>query len=124
MSARLPRRRACDTTPLWGAALIVSVVSWGTAALCVIGCVVYAVASRHRSQCPRARAPLCLARRRRFAVLGAKLLPPTGNPILDFLRRDWYYPLLAVMCVPTTLVAVYLNWLGMKFFRHTGGRGA
>jgi phosphatidylinositol glycan anchor class Y biosynthesis protein len=57
--------------------------------------------------------------RGRFGVVGAKLLPSTGNALLDFLREDWYYPLLAVMCIPATLVAVYLNWLGMKFFQRS-----
>ena len=114
-----PRRRECDTTPLWGAALVLVTVSWGTAMLCV----------RSRRLATRQRvvggtgAPDSPPASHSFAVLGAKLLPPTGNAILDFLREDWYYPLLAVMCIPTTLVAVYLNWLGMKFFRHTGGRG-
>ena len=54
----------------------------------------------------------------RFNVVGAKFLPPTGNALLDFLRDDWYYSLLLVLCIPTTLVAVYLNWLSIKFFRH------
>lgn len=114
-----PRRRECDTTPLWGAALVLVSVLWGTAMLCVwelpVGCAPTRVVGTGASDSPPAA--------HSFAVLGAKLLPPTGNAILDFLREDWYYPLLAVMCIPVTLVAVYLNWLGMKFFRHTGGRG-
>ncbi len=53
-------------------------------------------------------------------MVGAKLLAsaPSGNPLVDFLSTDWYYALLLPMSVPVTLVAVYLNWLAMKFFRH------
>jgi phosphatidylinositol glycan anchor class Y biosynthesis protein len=50
--------------------------------------------------------------------VGSKFLPPTGHPLIDFLANDWYYALLIPMTVPVTLVAVYLNWLAMKFFRH------
>jgi len=65
----------------------------------------------------RSRA-LAGVRARRFCLFGAKLLPPTGNALLDALRSDWYYPLLLVLFIPSVLVAVFLNWLGMKFFRH------
>ena len=51
--------------------------------------------------------------------MGSKLLPPTGNELLDFLREDWYYSLLIPLCIPVTLVAVYFNWFALKFFRHS-----
>lgn len=51
-------------------------------------------------------------------MFGSKLLSQTGNPLLDFLAKDWYYSMLMVLTIPVTLVAVYLNWLAMKFFRH------
>ena len=54
----------------------------------------------------------------RFNVVGAKFLSPTGNSLLDFLANDWYYPCLLVLFIPATLVAVYLNWFAMKFFKH------
>ena len=56
-----------------------------------------------------------------FAIVGTKLLPdgPTGVPVLDFLRGDWYYSLLVPLTIPVALVAIYLNWLGMKLFRHS-----
>ena len=54
----------------------------------------------------------------RFLLVGSKVLPPTGNVVLDFLRTDWYYSLLIPLSVPVTLVAVYANWLALKFFRH------
>jgi phosphatidylinositol N-acetylglucosaminyltransferase subunit Y len=56
-----------------------------------------------------------------FAIVGTKLLPsgPTGVPVLDYLRNDWYYSLLVPLTIPVALVAIYLNWLGMKLFRHS-----
>jgi hypothetical protein len=54
----------------------------------------------------------------RFNVVGSKFLSPTGNQLLDFLSTDWYYSMLLPMSVVATLVAAYLNWLAMKFFRH------
>lgn len=54
----------------------------------------------------------------RFNVLGSKFLPRTGNPLVDFISKDWYYSLLLPMSVPVTLVGLYLNWLALKFFKH------
>jgi hypothetical protein len=34
------------------------------------------------------------------------------------LGQDWYYTLLVPMGIPVNLVAVYLNWLSLKFFKH------
>jgi len=51
-------------------------------------------------------------------VVGSKFLPHTGNVVLDALAGDWYYSLLLPLTVPVTLVAVFVNWLAMKFFRH------
>ena len=56
---------------------------------------------------------------RRVCVLrAAGVVQSFGIPLLDALCKDWYYPLLFVMFIPTTLVAIYLNWFAMKFFRH------
>ena len=53
-----------------------------------------------------------------FALLGAKLLPPSGNPLVDFLREDKHYSALLPLALPTTLIAVYVSWVGLKLFRH------
>lgn len=53
-----------------------------------------------------------------FAIVGAKWLPPSDNPLVDFLREDKYYSVLLPMALPTTFVAVYISWLGLKLFRH------
>ena len=47
----------------------------------------------------------------------SKLLPETGNAILDAVRSDHYYCLLLPLCAPTTIIAIYLNWVALKFFR-------
>ena len=51
-------------------------------------------------------------------MVGSKFLSNTGNPLIDFLSDDWHYSLLLPMCIPATLLAIYLNWFALKFFRH------
>jgi hypothetical protein len=48
----------------------------------------------------------------------SKLLPPTGVRQLDAVRDDVYFCVLLPMMVPTTLIAVYANWVSMKYFKH------
>lgn len=45
-------------------------------------------------------------------------MPASGNSVLDALRANTYYSLLFPLLLVTTFVAVYLNWVAMKFFRH------
>ena len=53
-----------------------------------------------------------------YATVAAKFLPEVGHPVLDFVRSDQYYTLLAPLLIPVVLMSTYLNWLGLKFFRH------
>lgn len=53
-----------------------------------------------------------------YALVVSKLLPDTGNPILDAIKYDWYYCMLVPSLVPTTTIFIYVNWVSMKFFRH------
>eukprot|EP00744_Colponema_vietnamica_P008040 GILI01011493.1.p1 GENE.GILI01011493.1~~GILI01011493.1.p1 ORF type:complete len:110 (-),score=22.33 GILI01011493.1:486-782(-) len=53
-----------------------------------------------------------------YALVFSKLLPATGHHILDWIARDWYYCLLIPLLIPTTVIAAYVNWVSMKFFRH------
>ncbi|EGC39147.1 hypothetical protein DICPUDRAFT_21913, partial [Dictyostelium purpureum] len=53
-----------------------------------------------------------------YCLIFSKLLPDTGNRILDFIKYDWYYCLLIPALVPVTVATVYFNWLSLKFFRH------
>jgi len=53
-----------------------------------------------------------------YLVVVSKYMPETGHPVLDFFRSDMYYSLLVPCTLISTVFAVYLNWLGLKFFRH------
>ena len=53
-----------------------------------------------------------------YCIVGSKLLPDLGNPVLDFIKNDTYYSLLLPLVIPTLILAFYLNWLSMKFYRH------
>eukprot|EP00475_Leptophrys_vorax_P040226 TRINITY_DN7428_c0_g1_i1.p1 TRINITY_DN7428_c0_g1~~TRINITY_DN7428_c0_g1_i1.p1 ORF type:complete len:172 (+),score=22.64 TRINITY_DN7428_c0_g1_i1:60-518(+) len=44
---------------------------------------------------------------------------PTGHPVLDFIADDEYYSFLVPLTIPVALVVVYLNWFGLKLFRHS-----
>ena len=48
----------------------------------------------------------------------SKLLPPTGNIVLDWLRDDDYYCILVPLMLPVTTVAMYLSWFTNTLFRH------
>ena len=54
-----------------------------------------------------------------YAMIGSKLLGPTGNYLLDFIRDDEYYCFLLPLMLPVTVIALYCNWVSMKFFRHS-----
>ena len=54
-----------------------------------------------------------------YAMFGSKLLGPTGNYLLDFIREDEYYCFLLPLLLPVTVIALYCNWVSMKFFRHS-----
>jgi len=53
-----------------------------------------------------------------YALVVSKFMPYTGNYVLDWIRDDMYYSPLVICSIPATVIAVYLNWLGLKFFRH------
>ena len=54
----------------------------------------------------------------RFAIGVAKFLPKSGNEFVDFVIEDNYYCYLVPLTIPTTVVALYANWVSLKFFRH------
>lgn len=54
-----------------------------------------------------------------YAIAFSKLVPATGFAVFDFFRYDYYYCALVPLLLPVAFVTVYLNWVGMKFFRHT-----
>jgi hypothetical protein len=53
-----------------------------------------------------------------YAAVFSKLMPETGVAVLDGIRNDRYYCLLIPLLIPVTVIVVYMNWLGLKIFRH------
>jgi len=53
-----------------------------------------------------------------YAAVVSKLMPDTGNALLDWIKHDSYYCFLVLAVIPVTFFIVYLNWLSFKFFRH------
>ena len=53
-----------------------------------------------------------------YAIIISKKLSYTGNIYLDAIKDDEYYCYLLPLLIPITIIAVYLNWLGLKFFKH------
>ncbi|KAJ1652439.1 hypothetical protein IWQ61_007227 [Dispira simplex] len=53
-----------------------------------------------------------------YTTVVAKLLPATGNRILDAIRTDHYYCYLVPLTLTVAFYTVIWNWLGMKIFRH------
>uniref|UniRef100_A0A7S2QUV1 Transmembrane protein n=1 Tax=Chlamydomonas chlamydogama TaxID=225041 RepID=A0A7S2QUV1_9CHLO len=53
-----------------------------------------------------------------WTLIVVKLMPHMGLPFLDKLYNDWYYCLLVPLTLPTTAVAVGLNWFCLKLFKH------
>lgn len=56
-----------------------------------------------------------------YAILLSKLLPSSGSrdsPVLEAIASDRYYCLLVVVLVPVSVFFAFLNWVGLKQFRH------
>ena len=56
--------------------------------------------------------------KRRYAVVLSKILPRFDVWILDAIKDDEYYCILLPMTIVPSILVLYLNWLGMKFYRH------
>ena len=53
-----------------------------------------------------------------FTIVVSKLMPISDQPWIAAVQLDTYYCLLLPLLFPIALVAIYLNWLGLKLFRH------
>ena len=53
-----------------------------------------------------------------YATVVIKAFPATGNAFLDLVAQDSYYCLLIPLTPFVAVVAAYLNWVSLKFFRH------
>lgn len=56
---------------------------------------------------------LCVA-----AILVLPMLPPVSNTYARAVQVDRYYQLLVPLTVPVTILAVFINWMSMKLFKH------
>eukprot|EP01006_Ploeotia_vitrea_P060627 TRINITY_DN76247_c0_g1_i1.p1 TRINITY_DN76247_c0_g1~~TRINITY_DN76247_c0_g1_i1.p1 ORF type:complete len:135 (+),score=35.27 TRINITY_DN76247_c0_g1_i1:66-470(+) len=54
-----------------------------------------------------------------YAIVVSKMMPTKEHWLLRAVAEDTYYCLLVPLLIPSTFFAVYLNWLGLKFFRHS-----
>ena len=52
-----------------------------------------------------------------YAGLISKLLPYSGNEVLDAVKDDVYFCYLIPLILLPTLVMIYLNWLSFEHFR-------
>jgi hypothetical protein len=48
----------------------------------------------------------------------AKFMPETGYPLLDFFRHDEYYCYVVPLTILPSLIALYLNWVSIEFYKH------
>lgn len=55
----------------------------------------------------------------RLLLLSPIVMPPTGDAALDAVLGSTHYSVLVPMFLVAAFVTVYLNWLSLKFFRHT-----
>ncbi|KAJ1719448.1 multisubstrate pseudouridine synthase 7 [Coemansia erecta] len=53
-----------------------------------------------------------------YALAVSKVMPHTGVAVLDAVKDDHYYCLLLPVSALSFVIAVFCNWLGMKYFRH------
>ena len=52
-----------------------------------------------------------------YAGLISKLLPYSGNEVLDVVKDDVYFCYLIPLILLPTLIMIYLNWLSFEHFR-------
>ena len=53
-----------------------------------------------------------------YSLLFSKLLPSSTNVIFRAMQEDNYYCYLIPLTPFVSVIAIYLNWVSMKFFRH------
>ncbi len=53
-----------------------------------------------------------------YAAVVFKMMPITGNYVLNFMNQDHYFCYLIPLMVLPTYIVIYLNWLSTKMFQH------
>lgn len=109
------RLRRVDSTACWGFVLVISAAVIFVVMMCVLE-----AGEQPPPSTPTSR-PLIpsVSESFRFSLVVSPLLPETNNWVGEAWRRDWYYASLIPMLIPVTFIAAFLNWIGMKFYRHT-----
>jgi len=54
-----------------------------------------------------------------YALIVSPLIGLTGHVLLDFIMTDNYYCMLIPLIIPMTMFLGYVNWVSIKFFRHS-----
>ncbi|KAL4456633.1 hypothetical protein ABPG74_000740 [Tetrahymena malaccensis] len=54
-----------------------------------------------------------------FSIFFAPFLQPTTHNLIDFLTNDKYYCFLIPLSLPVTCLIIYMNWVSMKYFKHS-----
>jgi hypothetical protein len=54
-----------------------------------------------------------------YSMFFAKRLDDSEYILIKFMRQDEFYCYLVPLIIPIASIYVYLNWISMKFFRHT-----
>ncbi|KDO18620.1 hypothetical protein SPRG_16050 [Saprolegnia parasitica CBS 223.65] len=57
-----------------------------------------------------------------YLIVVAKLLPPSDDParfpMMETIRQDHFYCYLIPLTIPAGFIAMYINWVSLKYFRH------
>lgn len=51
-----------------------------------------------------------------YAAVISKILPDSGNVVIDFIKYDYYFCYLIPLAIVPTYMVIYLNWLAMRHF--------
>ena len=54
-----------------------------------------------------------------YAMIGMAVVGKTNYLLLDRISSDNYYCFLIPLAAPLTVIMTYLNWISIKFFRHS-----
>lgn len=54
-----------------------------------------------------------------YSLFIAPIVGKTGHIILDFIQQDSFYCCLIPLMIPVSLLFLYVNWVSVKFFRHS-----
>jgi len=53
-----------------------------------------------------------------YCAVLSKVFPSSASPLLAAVAADQHYCLVAIALLPVAVFMGFLNWLGLKYFRH------